>query len=133
MARRGRVESAIADTSVFIAIEQKRPLVAAPPLQVAVSVVTLAELRLGVLAAADGPTRARRLETLSRAEALEPLPIDTRVAHAWAALRLALRDSARRMPLNDSWIAATAIAHHLAVAAQDSDYDGIPGLEVVRV
>jgi hypothetical protein len=133
MARRGRIESAIADTSVFIAIEQKRPLVSAPPLQVAVSVVTLAELRLGVLAAADGPTRARRLETLSRAEALEPLPIDTRVAHAWAALRLALRDSARRMPLNDSWIAATAIAHHLAVAAQDSDYDGIPGLEVVRV
>jgi predicted nucleic acid-binding protein len=98
-----------------------------------VSVVTVGELRLGVLAAGDGPTRARRLETLSRAEALDPLPIDVRVAHAWAVLRLALRDRGKRMPLNDSWIAATAIANQLAVVAQDSDYDGVPGLEVIRV
>lgn len=131
--RRGRVEAAIADTSLFIALEQKRALAGAPPRQVAVSVVTIGELRLGVLAAGDGPTRARRLETLSRAEALEPLPIDSRVAHAWATLRLALRDQGRRMPLNDSWIAATAIAHHLPVVAQDPDYDSVPGLQVVRV
>lgn len=70
--------------------------------------ITVGELRLGVLAASDGPTRVRRLETLSRAEALEPLPLDQAVAHAWAALRLALRDEVKRMPLNDSWIAAIA-------------------------
>jgi len=68
--RRRRVEAAIADTSLFIALEQKRALAGAPPQQIAVSVVTIGELRLGVLAAVDGPTRARRLETLSRAEAL---------------------------------------------------------------
>lgn len=95
--------------------------------------VTIAELRLGVLAALDGPTRARRLETLSRAEGLDPLPIDLRVAHAWATLRLALRDKGQRMPLNDSWIAATAIAHDLAVASQDSDYDEVPDLQVIHV
>ena len=131
--RRGRVEAAIADTSLFIALEQHRALAGPPPQQIAVSVITIGELRLGVLAAVDGPTRARRLETLSRAEALDPLPIDSQVAHAWATLRLALRDQGRRMPLNDSWIAATAIANHLPVAAQDPDYDGVPGLQVVRV
>jgi predicted nucleic acid-binding protein len=129
----GRADLAIADTSLFVALEQKRELAGAPPQRIAVSVVTIGELRLGVLAATDGPARARRLETLTRAEALEPLPIDSKVAHAWATLRLALRDQGRRMPLNDSWIAATAIAHHLPVAAQDSDYDGVPGLQVVRV
>jgi hypothetical protein len=67
------------------------------------------------------------------AEALEPLPIDGQVAHAWAALRLALRDSGKRMPINDSWIAATAIAHGVPVASQDGDYDDVPGLEVIRV
>jgi predicted nucleic acid-binding protein len=118
---------------LFIALEAKRSLAGTPPERIAVSVVTIGELRLGVLAAVDGPTRARRLETLSRAEKLEPLPIDTRVAHAWAVLRLALRDRGRRMPLNDSWIAATAIAHGLAVVAQDADYDGVPGLQVVTV
>ena len=97
------------------------------------SVITVGELRLGVLAAADGPIRARRLETLSRAEALEPLPVDRAVAHAWAALRLALRDEGRRMPLNDSWIAATAIANHIPVVSQDDDYDVVPGLEVIRI
>ena len=133
MARRGRAELAIADTSLFIALEQKRKITGTPPQRVAVSVVTIGELRLGVLAASDGPSRARRLETLSRAERLEPLPIDASVAHAWATLRLALRDSGRRMSLNDSWIAATAIAHHLPVVAQDGDYDGVPGLHVVTV
>ena len=97
------------------------------------SVITVGELRLGVLAADDGLTRARRLETLSRAEALEPLPLDARVAHAWATLRLALRDAGKRMPLNDSWIAATAMANRIPVVSQDDDYDEVPGLTVIRV
>lgn len=129
----GRAELALADTSVFIALEQERPIARPPSEEVAVSVITVGELRLGVLAARDGPTRARRLETLSRAEALEPFPIDRGVAHAWAALRLALRDEGRRMPLNDSWIAATAIANRIPVVSQDDDYDDVPGLEVIRI
>ena len=128
-----RPELALADTSVFIAVEQDRSLADPPPKNVAVSVITVGELRLGVLAAGDGPTRARRLETLSRAEAFDPLPIDSSVAHAWATLRLALRDNGKRMPLNDSWIAATAIANRIPVVSQDGDYDDVPGLEVVRV
>jgi predicted nucleic acid-binding protein len=55
------------------------------------------------------------------------------VAHAWATLRVALRDQGKRMPLNDSWIAATAIANRLPVVAQDDDYADIPGLEVIRI
>jgi predicted nucleic acid-binding protein len=126
-------EATLADTSLFIAIEQGRPLSTRPPARVAVSVITVGELRLGVLAAQDGPTRARRLETLSAAALLDPLPVDEGVAHAWATLRVVLRDAGKNMPINDSWIAATAIAHDLAVASQDSDYDDIPGLRVVRV
>jgi hypothetical protein len=61
------------------------------------------------------------------------MPVDEEVAHAWATLRLALRDEGKRMPVNDSWIAATAIANDLAVASQDGDYDDIPGLRVTRV
>ncbi|HEX3981163.1 MAG TPA: type II toxin-antitoxin system VapC family toxin [Acidimicrobiales bacterium] len=124
---------ALADTSVFIAHEQVRPVSSRLPERLAVSVVTVGELRLGVLAAGDGATRAQRLETLSKAEELDPLPVDALVAHAWATLRLALRDAGLRMPINDSWIAATAIAHSMLVATQDGDYDGIPGVEVLRL
>jgi predicted nucleic acid-binding protein len=131
--RASGAERGLAETSLFIAVERRRPLSGPLPDAVAVSVITVAELRLGVLAAADGPTRARRLETLLDAEALEPLPIDTDVAHAWAVLRLALRDRGTRMPLTESWIAATALARRLPVVSQDDDYDDVPGLEVIRV
>jgi predicted nucleic acid-binding protein len=122
----------LADTSLFIAQEQGRPIIGRPPERIAVSVVTIGELSLGVLVAV-GEARAQRLETLRRAEALDPLPVTREVAAAWGALRLALRDAGRRMPLTDSWIAATAIAEGIPVVSQDDDYDGVPGLAVIRV
>lgn len=125
---------ALADTSVFIAPEVARPMnVIAIPQNLAVSAITLGELRAGVLAAEDVVTRARRLRTLGAAEALRPLPVDREVAAAWAELRVALLAAGRRLPVNDSWIAATAIAHGLPVVTQDADYAGVPGLRVIQV
>lgn len=83
--------------------------------------------------AGDDRSRALRLNTLLFAEQLSPLPIDRMVAEAWARLNQALRSVGRRLPVNDSWIAATAIAHGLTVVTQDADYDGVPGLHVIRV
>ena len=124
----------IADTSVFIANESGRPIdPKLLPEEVGISIITAAELRVGVLAATDPSIRARRLETLARALHLDPLPIDAAVAAAWAELRIALRDVGRSMPLNDSWIAATALAHDAAVLTQDDDFAGVPGLAVIRV
>jgi predicted nucleic acid-binding protein len=34
---------------------------------------------------------------------------------------------------NDSWIAATAIAHRVPVVTQDSDCDVMPDVEVIRI
>ncbi len=125
--------SAILDTSVFIAEEQGRPLAQLPD-QVGTSVVTLAELELGVLLATDARTRARRLATVTRArELMAPLPIDERVASAFAALVAELRQEGQRLAVQDAWIAATAIAHEAAVCTQDEDFDGVPGLRVLRV
>ena len=74
------VRAAVADTSLFVAREQRRPLLSPPPDELLVSVVTVAELQVGVLAAGDLSTRARRLETLRAAQSLEPLDVDERVA-----------------------------------------------------
>ena len=38
-----------------------------------------------------------------------------------------------RRPINDSWIAATAIAHNIPVVTQDSDYAGMPDVEVIVI
>ena len=98
-----------------------------------VSIVTIAELRVGVLATLDLAVRSRRLATLQQAQTLMPLMIDDEVATRWAELRVRLRDCGRSMPVNDSWIAATALAAGVPVVTQDADYDDVPGLEVIRV
>lgn len=122
------------DTSVFIASESGRPLNTADlPDELAVSVVTYAEIRAGVLAAADVGTRALRLATLERIMALSPVPIDEVIADSWAELRVRLRDAGMSMKLNDSWIAATAIALGIPVITQDADFSNVPGLQVVTV
>lgn len=124
----------LADTSVFIARESGRPLRAeALPDRLAVSVVTIGELRAGVLAASDLATRDRRLATLTSALVLDPVPIDEEVANAWARLRVTLRDLGLRMGVNDSWIAATALALGVPVVTQDDDYVEVPGLPVIHV
>lgn len=124
----------LADTTVFIAHETGRPLRAnALPDRLGISVITVGELRAGVLAAADLDTRDRRLATLTAALALDPVPVDEPVAEAWARLRVSLRDLGLRMPVNDSWIAATAMALGVPVITQDDDYVEVPGLAVVHV
>ncbi len=124
----------IADTSVFIARESGRPLAETDlPDELAISVITIGELRSGVLAAVDVETRDRRLATLSEALTLDPLPVDQAVAEAWARLRVLLRDMQKRMPVNDSWIAATAMSLGVPVVTQDEDYVEVPGLKIVRV
>ncbi|MEA2902545.1 MAG: hypothetical protein QOH36_2432 [Actinomycetota bacterium] len=124
----------LADTSVFIAGESGRALRRdLLPEELAVSVITIGELRAGVLAADELATRDRRLQTLTQALALQPVPVDDQVAEAWSRLRLLLRDSGQRMAVNDSWIAATAMSLNVAVVTQDDDYVNVPGLEVLIV
>ncbi len=124
----------MADTSVFIARESGRRLdESLLPEELAVSVITVGELRAGVLAADDVDTRERRLDTLQDCLSMDPMPVDDSVARTWARLRLALRDGGLVMGVNDSWIAATAMALDVPVVTQDREYAPAPGLAVVTV
>jgi predicted nucleic acid-binding protein len=121
------------DTSVFVARETGRSYGALPAVA-AVSVVTLAELHLGVLLADDPTIRARRLRTLSSVEArFEPLPIDAAVARTFAEIVAEARRQGRRPKIMDTWIAATAVTQDLAVYTQDDDFSAIPRVRVMRV
>lgn len=124
----------LADTSLFIARESGRAVrFEAIPDLLGVSTITIGELRVGVLRAADTVMRNRRLTTLASAMALQPLPIDSDVAAGWALLRVTLREQGLAMPIKDSWIAATALAHGVPVVTQDRDFREIDELNVIRV
>lgn len=119
-------DAGLLDTSVFIAREAQRPLGQLPE-HVAVSVITIGELQLGVLAAIDHGVRARRADTLALARNADPIPISEAVTVAWARLVTDCRAAGiqRTVKLTDALIAATAVEHGLPIVTQDDDYDQI--------
>jgi predicted nucleic acid-binding protein len=106
------------------------------PQEAAISVVTKAELRLGVLAAADVEIRDRRLRTLDSIAEMAVLPVWGAVERVWAGMRAYLAASGRSVRVNDLWIAATAAAYEMPVITQDRDFhalSGVNGLTVIEV
>ena len=132
-----RPAAGILDTSVFIANESGRQLeTSLIPEELATTVVTLAELNAGVLAARTTEIRARRLRTLDAVAEMTALPVDEEAAQVWALLRVHVAEAGRRVRVNDLWIAAIAAAKHLPVVTQDGDFDaleGVAGLAIIHV
>jgi predicted nucleic acid-binding protein len=127
------VTRAIADTSVFVAQEVGRELGELPE-RIAVSVVTAAELELGVLRAQDTGTRARRLATLARVcSAYKLLAIDAETASCFARIAAQELDAGRRLRRHDAWIAASALRYGVAVVTQDDDFSAFSSVSVIRV
>lgn len=132
------MSSGLLDTSIFIAREVARPLGQLPD-RVAVSVITIGELELGVLAADDAAVRARRADTLALARESDPLPVSEAVMGAWARLVRDCRQAGihRTVRLTDALIAATAVAHGLPVITQDTDFDQLASahdaVQVIKV
>ncbi len=90
-----------------------------------VSIVTVGELRVGILLAETSPMRAGRQARLAAIlENATVLPVGDAVASHYAELRAAIG----RLPTNDLWIAATAVAHNLVLVTGDERQAKLPGL-----
>lgn len=131
------MNAGVLDTSVFIANETGRQLDETRiPAEVATTVITIAELNAGVLAATNSEVRAKRLATLESVGDMEALPVDEDAARMWARLRIHLAETGRRVRINDLWIAAIAASRTLPIVTQDNDFDpleGVANLTVIRI
>lgn len=87
------------------------------------SVITLAELEQGILRLGD-TRRAQELTAFLGAVERQfrgrVLPVDRRVAHAWAALTARAMGVGRGLGYADALIAATARAHDLTVVTRNT-------------
>lgn len=118
---------AVLDTNLVIAADL-------PPLDgdLAISVVTVAELHFGVLVAREQTVRAERLRRLSVLQrAFDPLPVDEAVAASYGQLAAAVVAAGRqpRARTMDLLIAATAHAHDARLYTRNAD--GFRGLEAI--
>ena len=119
----------LADTSVFVAAEQRRPLGRPPDGDARISVATLTELEVGVRMAASDELGALRRTTLERAQRFVALPYDELVAARLADLLVAARRRRRPAGAMDAIIAATALVHDLEVWTRDDDFDVLAELD----
>lgn len=128
--------SGLLDTSTVILLSRLRDPDALPA-QPYISAITLAELSVGPLVAANEAERARRLAHLQQAEAdFDPLPFDADAARAFGQVASSLRRSGRKAYARafDAMIAAVAIANEMPLfTCNPSDFAGIDGLTVVAI
>ena len=123
----------VLDTSVLIA-DSLEPIDG----DIAISMVSIAELQFGVLVAPDDERRASRLARLSAIlRAFEPLSVDASVAASYGQLAAATHRAGRKATARslDLMIAATAHAHGAAfVTANATDVSHLSDLiEIVAV
>ena len=123
----------VLDTSVLIA-NSLNPIDG----DIAISMISIAELQFGVLVAPDDERRATRLARLSSIlRAFEPLPVDARVAASYGHLAAATHRAGRKATARslDLMIAATAHAHGARLITSNIDdvrhLDGL--IEIVEV
>lgn len=102
--------------------------------EVAISVMTIAELRIGVLRAHNAAQRSLRLARLEQVEqTIEALPVDRAVAVEYSRLVAILRDHGRTVRPIDTLIAATACAAGLAVVTADRHFEPLAELGSIAV
>jgi predicted nucleic acid-binding protein len=128
------VSSGLLDTSVVVDWHDPG-VIAALPDEMAISVITAAELAAGPHLAADPVEAAKRQARLQEVEsALEPIPFDAAAARSYGLVVAAVVREGRkpRSRFADLLIAATAHASRLDLYTRNGeDFTGLEGL--VRV
>jgi predicted nucleic acid-binding protein len=129
-------EHGILDTSTVIELSQLDDSARLPTIPF-ITTITLAELSVGPLVAADDTERAARQVRLQQTEAdFDPLPFDAHAARAFGRVAASLRQAGRKPAARafDAMIAAIALANDLPIyTCNAADFTGIEGLTVVAV
>lgn len=98
--------------------------------ELAISMMTVAELFQWVAIRNWGKPRVQRLEQLF--ERYTILPVDLKLCRHWAEVRVTRIKAGLTISPQDAWIAATARRYELALVTHNpDDYQQIPGLTII--
>jgi predicted nucleic acid-binding protein len=129
----GAVPRGVLDTSTVILLERITDVLSLPE-EPMITAVTLAELSVGPLVAANPQEQAIRQLRLQQAEAdFRPLPFDAAAARSFGRVAASLHRGGRKSSARafDAMIAATAIANDLPLfTCNPSDFENIDELDL---
>ncbi|WP_009963467.1 type II toxin-antitoxin system VapC family toxin [Verrucomicrobium spinosum] len=101
--------------------------------QLVVSPIILGELEYGILTLPKGQRRTRLEKWFAQGvRRIQSLDVDADTASHWANLLASLKRNGHAMPVKDSLIAATALAHGLTVATRNAKDFRFAGVKVVN-
>ncbi len=91
----------------------------------------VAELRAGFAIGSLGRENDQVLQRFLWKPGVEVLYPDDTTTSTYARLYRQLRRQGTPIPINDLWIAALVVEHHLALCSRDRHFDHLPQIEIV--
>jgi tRNA(fMet)-specific endonuclease VapC len=89
----------------------------------------LAELYYGAEKSSRVATNIEKLERYAAITVV--LPLTEATARQWGKLRNELRLKGKPIPMNDIWIAATAVENNLPLLTRDAHFNHVDGLQTL--
>ena len=98
----------------------------APTPLLVLPVIAIGEFRYGITRSTQRSLANAWLDQIIRTVRVVAITLDT--SRAYAQVRSALDRKGTPIPANDTWIAALALQHGLAVLSRDTHFDVVEGL-----
>ena len=98
--------------------------------RVVFNAIVLGELRAGFLYGNQQRHNEAALVGFLKSPRVEVALVDEETSHFFATIYVTLRKSGQQIPMNDLWIAATAMQHGLRLVTKDEHFRRIPHILV---
>lgn len=117
------------DTSAYSSAERgNEPLaeVVRRASEVILTPVVLGELRAGFLSGERRSENEKKLALFLEIPRVTVVSMGEETSHCYAVIKTALKKAGTLIPINDVWIAASAMQYGLTVVTTDKDFERIP-------
>ena len=130
------MSEAVFDTSAVIAFfrgDDRATALVEHTSRLIVPVAVAAELMAGCLTSRKQSSGLREVHAFLRSSRVDVAPATADTAERWAVIRDGLRRAGRQIPINDIWIAASAMEYGLPVVTNDRHFLELPQILVTLI
>ena len=123
------------DTNIYAEFKRKNPSVIEVLRQVdfiGVNVVVLAELLSGFFGGAKEEQNRQELNQFLDSSRVHVIPIDEETAEFYARIHRDLKRKGKMIPVNDIWVAASAMKNGLALFTHDEHFESVEGIMLLK-